>query len=226
MPSEIKKNQTTNTFPPTPDARRYAPATERNRQVIYDVLKNNLPAKGKLLEVASGTGEHAAWIGSRLPAIKWQTSEYDTDLFPSIKAHIKASKAKNITPPVHIDVLQNNWGLSPEEMAQFYDKTDIVTCANMIHIAPWEVAIGLIKGASNFLVQSGLLFIYGPFFQSGTETAPSNIEFDNWLKERDSSWGIRQLDDVEHLAKDHGLFLYKAHTMPANNLFLQFKKTG
>lgn len=224
MPSQTKKNQTPKSSSPTPDARRYAPATERNRQVIYDILKSNLPAKGKLLEVASGTGEHAAWIGSRLPTIKWQTSEYDTDLFPSIQAHIQASEAKNIFPPFHIDVTRNNWGLEVEQLSQFQNRTDAITCANMIHIAPWDVAIGLIQGAANLLIKNGLLFVYGPFFQSDIPTAPSNIEFDNWLKERDPSWGIRNLDDVKKLAEDHNLTLERIHPMPANNLFLQFKK--
>ncbi|WP_085902359.1 DUF938 domain-containing protein [Kiloniella majae] len=219
MPSQKPESSS-----PSPDARRYAPATERNRQAIYEVLKDNLSATGQLLEVASGTGEHAAWIGSRLPTITWQTSEYDRDLFSSIQAHIQASAAQNISPPVHVDVTHKNWGLEEKKLSQLHSKTDIITCANMIHIAPWEVAIGLIQGASKLLSPKGLLFIYGPFFQSDVETAPSNLEFDNWLKERNSSWGIRQLDDVKKLAADHGLVLHKIHPMPANNLFLQFKK--
>ncbi|WP_421783186.1 DUF938 domain-containing protein [Kiloniella litopenaei] len=210
---------------PVADHRRYAPATERNREAIYEVLKNNLPQTGTLLEIASGTGEHAAWIGARLPAISWQTSEYDRDLFPSIKAHIQASEANNISPPVHIDVMQDDWGLGKEKQAQFQNKTDVIICANMIHIAPWDAAIGLVQGASRLLSENGNLFIYGPFFQSDVKTAPSNIEFDQWLKERDASWGIRQLDDVRSLGHNHGLVLHKIHTMPANNLFLQFKKT-
>ncbi|KLN62532.1 hypothetical protein WH96_03370 [Kiloniella spongiae] len=217
-------SQTTKTSSPAPDARRYAPATERNRQVIFEILKGHAPEAGTLLEIASGTGEHAAWIGSRLPTLTWQTSEYDTDLFPSITAHIMASGAKNITPPIHIDTTQKNWGLEEGKLIQLQNKTDAIICANMIHIAPWEVAIGLIQGASKFLTPNGFLFIYGPFFQSGVKTALSNIEFDNWLKKRDSSWGIRQLDDVKNLAQDHGLLLHNIHTMPANNLFLQFKK--
>jgi len=223
MPSQTTKSSSSS---PPPDARRYAPATERNREAIYEVLKNNLPETGTLLEVASGTGEHAAWIGARLPAFTWQTSEYDTDLFPSIKAHIQASEANNISPPVHIDVVQNDWGLEEKKIALLQNKTNIIICANMIHIAPWEVAIGLMQGASRFLNENGLLFIYGPFFQSDVETAPSNIKFDGWLKERDSSWGIRQLDDVKNLAQSHNLALHKIHPMPANNLFLQFRKTS
>ncbi|WP_120498523.1 DUF938 domain-containing protein [Kiloniella sp. EL199] len=218
------QSQTTKSSPPDPDARRYAPATKRNREAIYEILKNNLPEKGTLLEVASGTGEHAAWIGSRLPAFTWQTSEYDTNLFPSIKAHIQATEANNISVPIHIDVAQKDWGFGKEMNVEFQNKTDVILCANMIHIAPWEVAIGLIRGASKFLRENGLAFIYGPFFQNDVETAPSNMEFDRWLKEQDSSWGIRQLDDVKNLAQDHGLLLNKIHPMPANNLFLQLKK--
>lgn len=196
--------------------KRHAPATLRNRDAILAVLQRVLPVEGMLLEIASGTGEHAAYIAPRLAGrLRWQPSDFDADALSSIDAHA-AGQARILTA-VRIDVTQPVW---PVEGAQ------AMFCANMIHIAPWQAAEGLFAGTGRLLPRAAPLVLYGPFKRHGQHTAPSNAEFDLSLKSRDPRWGVRCLDtDVAPLAERHGLALDEIVEMPANNLSVVFRRS-
>jgi SAM-dependent methyltransferase len=197
------------------DARRSAPAAARNREPILEVLRSLLPERGLVLEIASGTGEHAAFIAPRLPNIVWQPSDAEPDMRHSIAAWAAEVDAPNLRPPLTIDCTVDNWGIS---------RADAVFCANMIHIAPWEATIGLVRGAAKMLPPAGMLILYGPFKRGGAHTAPSNEAFDESLRRRDPSWGVRDLDDLIALAEEHGLRFDTAIDMPANNLTVVFRR--
>ncbi len=220
----MQHTTTPHTTPNSIDLRRHAPATLRNRQAIYDVLKGILPQEGLLLEIASGTGEHAAWLGPQFAPLIWQTSEYNQDLFPSIQAHIELGSAENIRPPLQIDVTREDWGLGLKNEQSLQNNVEAITCANMIHIAPWDAALGLFAGAAKFLKEGGVLFLYGPFFQQDIDPIPSNLEFDRSLRLKNSAWGIRRLEEVSEIAKSNGLTLDQIIPMPANNLSVVFRK--
>lgn len=205
-----------------PDCRRFAEATERNRGPIADVLGRVLPASGLVLEIGSGTGEHAATFAARFPGLDWQPSEPDPELRASIAAWRDASRrdaagAPNLLPPLDLDVTADSWPVSGAA---------VVFSANMIHIAPWGCCLGLMAGAGRVLSPDGMLFLYGPFLVAGKPTAPSNIRFDESLKARDPAWGIRDLDDVAGAAAEHGLELAETVDMPANNLSVVFRRRG
>ncbi len=206
------------------DERRRSPSAERNRDFIYDVLKGILPNKGLLLEIASGTGDHAAWIGPQFSSLTWQTSEFNTELFSSICSHITHAKTDNILNPIHIDVTQQGWALDAEKSQELTKNIDVITCVNMVHITPWEATLGLLSGANNLLKENGALYLYGPFIQDHVDTAPSNIQFDASLRQRDDKWGIRRLEVVQQAAEENGFVLEKIIAMPANNLSLVFRK--
>ncbi|WP_419903341.1 DUF938 domain-containing protein [Kiloniella sp.] len=208
------------------DKRRFSPSAERNRDFIYKVLKKFLPNKGILLEIASGTGDHAAWIGPKIAPVKWQTTEYNKDLFPSICAHIAHTESSNILNPVYVDVIQNNWSFETKTQDKLINNVDVITCINMIHISPWEATLGLLSGAADILKKDGVLYLYGPFFQDSVETAPSNSQFDYSLRQQNDSWGIRDLNTVEEVAKSNGLTLEEVIQMPANNLSVIFRKSA
>jgi len=197
------------------EQKRHAPATLRNREAILAVLQRVLPATGLLLEIASGTGEHAAFIAPRLQGtLRWQPSDFDSENLPSIDAH-GADEAR-ILKAMRIDVTQSVW---PVEDAQ------AMFCANMIHIAPWEAAEGLFAGAERILTAGAPLVLYGPFKRHGQHTAPSNEAFDQSLKSRNPSWGIRCLDsEVAPLAQRQGLSIAEIVQMPANNLSVIFRR--
>lgn len=197
------------------DPRHYAPATARNREPILAALRNVLPQEGTLLEVASGTGEHAAYFAPQFPRLQWQPSEFDPALFPSIRAHAAHSGADNITEPLQLDVSAAAWPL--QEAAA-------MLCINMVHISPWQATEGLLQGAGKHLSEGGPLVLYGPYFREGVETAPSNLAFDRSLKERNPAWGIRRLEDVSAEAAKNGLALERVEEMPANNLTVIFRK--
>ena len=200
------------------DPRRYAPAVARNRDVVRDTLIPRMPEKGVLLEIASGSGEHAAHIAPSLPdGLDWQPSDLDPDALAGIDAHARESGCARIWPAIALDVAQKNWWIGLEASAIF--------CANMIHIAPWMAGRGLLRGAGKLLPAGGALMLYGPFKRDGTHTAPSNAEFDAWLKERDSSWGVRDLEsDVLPIAREAGLNFAEAVAMPANNFLMVLKR--
>ncbi len=204
---------------PGPQDRRHAPATARNREPIAAVLQACLPASGRVLELASGTGEHAVYFAERFPQISWQTSEPDPELRLSILAHRQASRAANLPEPLDLDVTAAAW---PHEAVT--PVPDVMFSANLIHIAPWAVAESLVAGAGRYLAAAGGLLLYGPFKRAGRHTAPSNATFDAQLRAQDPAWGVRDLEAVTALAEAAQLAAPVVHEMPANNLALWFAK--
>jgi Protein of unknown function (DUF938) len=202
-------------FDETGEAKRFAPATQRNREPIIAVLADILPSIGTVLEVASGTGEHIVEFAAAFPHLQWQPSDYDATGLASIVAWTAESGCDNILPPLHIDASASDWPIAA---------TDAIICINMIHIAPWAAAEGLFAAASSLLPSDGLLYLYGPYLESEVPTAESNDMFDHSLKERNAEWGLRPLDDVVELAVRNGLRLTSRIDMPANNLSLVFHR--
>jgi SAM-dependent methyltransferase len=202
------------------DGRQFSPSAARNSGPIREVLEKVLPRSGIALEIGSGTGEHIVCFAKALPGLLWQPSDPDPASRASIAAWIAAEGLANVRTPVAIDVRQAAWGV--EDEAPFA----AVVSLNMIHIAPWESALGLLAGAGRLLRQGGILYLYGPFTRSGAHTAPSNAAFDADLKRRNPSWGVRDLDDLVREAAPHGLKLREVVEMPANNLSLVFVKSS
>jgi cyclopropane fatty-acyl-phospholipid synthase-like methyltransferase len=200
------------------DARLRSPSAARNRDSILAVLTRVLPQGAKVLEIGSGTGEHAVHVAKARPDLDWRTSELDAGSRASIAAWTAAEGLANVATPVAIDARESSWGV--EDDAPF----EAVVSINMIHIAPWEACLGLIAGAGRLLGPGGALFLYGPFARGGQHTAPSNEAFDRSLKARDPSWGVRDIDDVARAALAHGLALAEIVEMPANNLSVVFRK--
>jgi hypothetical protein len=196
----------------------HAPATARNREPILAVLTRILPASGVLLEIASGTGEHAAFMAPRLPeALEWQPTDADPAALAGIDAHAAASGCPRIRSALLLDVTNQPWPV---------DASDGVLCCNMIHIAPFAAAEGLFAGAARALSAGAPLILYGPFKRHGAHTAPSNQSFDAGLKARDPSWGVRCLDtEIAPLAGRTGFTLEEIVPMPANNLTAIFRRT-
>jgi SAM-dependent methyltransferase len=199
----------------SPREPRHAPATARNRQPILEVLQRALPPEGHVLEVASGTGEHAVFFASALPSLVWQPSDPDATSLASIAAWVDEAGLPNVRPPVPLDATADRWPV---------DRADAVVCINMIHIAPWAACQGLMAGAARLLAPGGVLYTYGPYRVKGAHTAPSNEAFDASLRARNPSWGVRDVDDVAAVAKRHGLHLHDTAPMPANNLSLVFRR--
>jgi hypothetical protein len=196
--------------------RRHAPATARNRDAILKVLQSVLPRSGMVLEIASGTGEHAVWLTHRLPGLIWQPSDRDSDNLASIAAW---SEDDRVRPPLSIDVTDKLWGV--EDSAA--DLVAIV-CINMIHITPWTACEGLIGGAERLLSPGSVLYLYGPYRRHGKHTAQSNAEFDFALRQQDPTWGVRDLESVMAFADIHGFDLDRVVDMPANNLSVVFRR--
>jgi SAM-dependent methyltransferase len=184
------------------------------------VLTRVLPRKGIVLEIGSGTGEHAIYFAKALTNLVWIPSDPDAASRASIEAWIATEDLANVRAPVAIDVRGAVWGV--EDDAPF----DAMISLNMVHIAPWEAALGLLAGAGRLLRPNGVLFFYGPFMLGGTHTAASNAAFDADLKRREPRWGVRDLDDLIAEATPHGLDLCEVVAMPANNLSLVFVKTS
>ncbi len=199
------------------DARRHAPATDRNREPIAANLRDVLPAAGTVLEVASGTGEHAIHFARGFPALTWQPSDPDPAALASIRAWAEAARLPNLRPPLLLDAAAPAWPV---------DRADAMLCINMVHISPWEATVGLLTNAAKLLPVGGPLVLYGPYFQRGVETAPSNLAFDESLRSRDSRWGLRPLEEVVALAQSLGLHLETVHSMPANNLAVVLRGRG
>jgi SAM-dependent methyltransferase len=197
------------------DARLCHPHVARNRAPILDVLRRILPSRGLVLEIASGSGEHAAYFAGQLPALVWQPTDPDQTALASIAAYRMDAGVPNLLPPLHLDV---TWGQWPA------DRADAVICNNMIHIAPWAATEGLVAGAARILSAGGLLYLYGPYKIGGWHTVPSNQAFDAGLRARNPGWGIRDLSDVEDLARRHSFDLVETVPMPANNLSVIFRR--
>jgi len=194
-----------------------APATGRNRGPILEVLAHWLAAAGPcdVLEIASGTGQHAVFFAAALPQLRWQPSDRDPEALASIEAWRAEAGRSNVLPPIRVDVSEEDWGV---------DRVDAIFNANMIHIAPWSVAEGLFRGAGRRLGPDGLLFLYGPFRVDGRHTAPSNAAFDADLRRRDPEWGVRDLERVFELARAAGLRPLETRDMPANNKLVVFRR--
>lgn len=199
------------------DTRRHSPAAARNAGPILAELQLLLPARGLLLEVSSGTGQHAAHCSAGLPAWRWLPSDADAAALPSIAAWCQA--LPQVAPPLHLDVLHAHWPGVPTVV-------DAVFCANMIHIAPWACCAGLMQGAARHLSAAGLLITYGPYLEDGVPTAPGNAAFDADLRARNPAWGLRRLADVARQAALAGLVLQERVAMPANNLLLAWCRSG
>jgi len=199
----------------------HSPAAERNGHIILARLQQLLPAQGRALEIASGTGQHVALFGANLPGWTWQPSDLSVDDFPSISQWCAQTGATQVRPPCQLDVLAPRW---PSAGTAFEALFDLVYCANMLHIAPWACCQGLMQGAARHLAVGGRLITYGPFFEREVPNAPSNLGFDGSLRERDAAWGIRWLHEVAAQAELSGLRLTGRLEMPANNLLLVFER--
>ena len=197
------------------DLKQFSPSAGRNKDIIAETLSRILPDQAHVLEIASGTGEHGAAACVKRPDLFWQPSEADTQMHNSIKAWSEDVPG-GMALALSLDVTQDDWSAA---LPSF----DAVFCANMIHIAPWSAAIGLIGGTTHCLRDKGLFILYGPF-KDGIETAPSNLDFDRSLKSRNPEWGVRALDDVIKLSYSNGLELVERVDMPANNLIMAFTK--
>lgn len=201
------------------DARRHAPAAERNREPILGVLRRLLPARGTVLEIASGTGQHVAHFAAALPDLVFQPSDRSDRDFASIVAWCADAGPGNVRAPILLDVTADPWPAA-------VGTPDAIFCANMIHIAPWEACLGLLRGAGAHLAPGGVLVTYGPYKVGGAHTSPTNEAFDRDLRARDPRWGVRDLDEVARVAAAHGLELEEHVAMPANNLSVVFRRAA
>lgn len=199
----------------SPDPRRFAPAAARNRDPILDALRRHLPAAGLVLEVASGSGEHAIHFAVALPGLAFQPSDPEEAARASIDAWAASSGLPNIRPALAIDAAAAGWPVAA---------ADAVVCINMIHIAPWAAAEGLVRGAAAILPPGGPLVLYGPYRRGGAHTAPSNAAFDEDLRGRNPAWGVRDLEAVAALAAAQGFGPPEVTEMPANNLAVVFRR--
>jgi hypothetical protein len=198
----------------TEDDRLSAPAAARNRGPILDVLREELPAEGLVLEIASGTGEHVAHFAQNLPALTFQPSDPDARARASIGAWIAATGLANMRPPLELDVRRTPWPLA---------RADALVCINMIHISPWEATESLFATAAGLLPDGAPLVTYGPYKREGAHTAPSNVEFDASLRAMNPAWGVRDLETVAACAAKTGFSAPRIVEMPANNLTLVFR---
>jgi len=193
--------------------KRRAPATARNVRPIGDVLARVLPAAGLVLEIASGTGEHAvAWAG-RFTALEWQPSDPDPDALASVAAWREEAGLSNLRAPVRLDASAACWPV---------ERADAVVAVNMVHISPWNATLGLLAGAGRILPLGAPLVLYGPYVKAGVPLAPSNAAFNRSLRERDPAWGLRSVEEVAAAADVFSLD--EVVSMPANNLTLLFRR--
>ncbi len=198
------------------DPRIFAPATQRNRAPILDILARALPRDGSVLEIASGSGEHGAWFVPHLPAVTWQPSDPDPECRRSIAARVAELASPRFLPPLDLDVTAPRWPI---------ERAEALVCINMVHIAPWAAAVALIAGAARILPPGGILYLYGPFMRGGRHTAASNADFDVSLRARNPDWGLRDVEAVTERAEGAGLEALEVIEMPANNLSLLFRRS-
>ncbi len=196
--------------------KRHAPAASRNREPISAILTEELPASGLILEIASGTGEHAVHFARTYPDLTWQPSDPDPDARASIDAWRAEAAMPNLLPPLALDAAAREWPV---------ERADAIVCINMVHISPPASAEGLLAGAGGLLPAGAPLVLYGPYLEDGVETAPSNLEFDRSLKARDPRWGLRSVEWMDQLAAQHGLHRTRRVAMPADNLTLIYRRS-
>lgn len=187
--------------------KQHAPACERNKDPILAVLREVLPARGTVLEVGSGSGQHAAYFAAHLPGLTWQPSDLP-DAFPSIRAWAEEAALANLRAPIALDLLAPAW---PPEVF------DVLVCINTVHIVAWAGVEALFAGAGRLLAPGGVMFVYGPYRYATHPLEPSNEDFDRWLKARDACSGVRDFEAVDALARVAGLRLAGDRPMPANN---------
>lgn len=198
------------------DDRRSAPHVARNAEPIADVLRAVLPERGLVLEVASGSGEHALHFAREFPKLLWQPSDPEPAALRSIEAWRADAGLFNLLPALSLDARAAEWPVA---------QADAILCINMVHISPWSATVGLMRGAARLLESGAPLYLYGAYRQAGVETAPSNEAFDASLKARDPDWGVRDLEAVVSEAEERGFRLDSVTPMPANNLSVVFRKT-
>ena len=197
------------------DRRRVAPHVARNADAITDVLRGTLPDAGRVLEIASGSGEHALHFARAFPGLTFQPSDPDPVALASIEAWRRTEGPANLLSPIQLDASAPDW---PAVQA------DAILCINMVHISPWAATEGLMAGAGRLLAPGWPLYLYGPYRQRDVETAPSNEAFDASLRRSNPQWGVRDLEDVVAEADRHGLRLDAVVPMPANNLSVIFRR--
>ena len=195
--------------------RREAPAAARNREPIAEALAEELPSAGLVLEVASGTGEHAVHLARRFPHLQWQPSDPDPAALESIAAWREHEALANLLPPLEIDAAGAGWPIAA---------ADAVLCINMVHISPLAATEGVLRQGAGLLPAGAPLIFYGPYIEDGVETAPSNLAFDAWLKARDPQFGLRTLGWLDEMALGHDFERTRRIPMPANNLTLVYRK--
>lgn len=199
------------------DLRQTSPSVERNRAPILTVLQRELRAGARVLELASGSGEHAVHVARALPGVTWQPSDTDANARASTEAWRSSEALPNVLPAIDIDLSATHWQTPRENY-------DALIAINVIHISPWDATLGLMSGAGRLLVPGGKLITYGAYKRGGKQTAPSNESFDQWLKARDPRFGVRDLEAVETAANEQGLTLRDILEMPANNFMLIFER--
>ena len=200
---------------PVAGIRRSAPAALRNREPIAEVLAEWLPTRGTVLEIASGTGEHAAYFAQRFPDLDWQPSDLHSDALASIAAWRDGVGLPNLCAPLALDAASNEWPV---------ERADAILSINMVHISPWAAALGLLEGAARILRAGSPLILYGPWLKNDVPTAASNLDFDADLRRRDPDWGLRRVEDFAAAAEDRGLSLETTRAMLANNLMLLLRR--
>jgi len=217
--------------------KRHAPAAERNREPIAAVLTEELPTGGLVLEVASGTGEHIVHFARTYPGLQWQPSDADAQARHSIAAWREEAGLPNLLPPIALDAAAPDWLVARADailcINMDSNSCDPVTsntyvaclCINMVHISAWAATVGLFRGCAKLLTADAPLILYGPYFEDAVETAPSNLAFDRSLKERNPEWGLRNVTDVDELAREWGFHRTRRVKLPANNLVLVYRRT-
>jgi uncharacterized protein DUF938 len=196
------------------DHRQHAPATVRNRDFILDVLRDVLPMTGLILEIASGSGEHVVHFARNLPSLVFQPSDPEPEALLSVAAWVKDAQVTNVRTPIVLDALQAPWPIA---------SADGIICINMVHVSPWDATIGLITGAAATLPPGSPLYLYGSYRRKGVATAPSNEAFDRNLRDRNPTWGLRDLEAVAAIAQSVGFSVPTVTEMPANNLSVVFR---
>lgn len=200
------------------DAKAHAPATLRNREPIATVLARELPAAGTVLEIAAGSGEHAAFFAGMFPALSWLPTDPSPEALASIAAYRADYPGTNLSAPVMLDAAaREHWPVA---------EAAAILCINMVHISPWEATLGLFRGAARLLGRAGSgapLILYGPYIEAGVETAASNLEFDASLKARNPLWGLRTAEALDAVAAQHRMARSARVALPANNIMLIYR---
>jgi SAM-dependent methyltransferase len=210
--------------PPEPDGRLDAPAFHRNQAAIWSVLGPFLVGRsGHVLEVGSGTGQHAAAFAQLAPDITWWPSDTNDKHLASIAAWRAHAKLANLREPARIDLIDRDWA---SEHRGLQSRFVAILCINVLHISPWQVSMNLLAGAARCLTADGRLFVYGPFMQNGEHTAPSNAAFDARLRKDNPTWGVRDIADMGASAENVGMRLANAVAMPSNNVTLVFERAA